>query len=96
MAKNSLTNWFRKDMNKLNIVSTYNLIFNAAIMVEEGFGYALSLDKLVKTTDNDIVCFRPFNPPLKIEVNIIWKKYQVFSQDAEEFLNRLHKAFNKS
>lgn len=94
--KNSLTNWFRKDMNKLNIVSTYNLIFNAAIMVEEGFGYALSLDKLVKTTDNDIVCFRPFNPPLKIEVNIIWKKYQVFSQAAEEFLNRLHKAFNKS
>lgn len=92
--KSALANWFKKDMGKLNIVSTYNLIFNAAVMVEEGFGYALSLDKLVKTTDNDVLCFRPFKPTLEIEVSIIWKKYQVFSQAAEEFLKRLHEAFD--
>jgi DNA-binding transcriptional LysR family regulator len=92
--KNAVANWLKKDMNKLNIVSTYNLIFNAAIMVEEGFGYALSLDKLVKTTDNDVLCFKPFKPPLEIDANIIWKKYQVFSQASEEFLQRLHKSFS--
>lgn len=93
--KNAVANWLKKDMNKLNIVSTYNLIFNAAIMVEEGFGYALSLDKLVKTTDNDVLCFKPFKPPLEIDANIIWKKYQVFSQASEEFLQRLHKSFSE-
>ena len=95
LQKSALANWFRKDMSKLNIVSTYNLIFNAAVMVEEGFGYALSLDKLVKTTNNDILCFRPLKPTLEIEVSIIWKKYQVFSQAAEEFLKRLQEAFDK-
>ena len=41
--------WLHQSFEKLNIVATYNLIFNAALMVREGMGYALTLDKLVST-----------------------------------------------
>lgn len=37
-------------MKKLHIVATYNLLFNATIMVEKGIGYALGIDRLVNTT----------------------------------------------
>lgn len=88
LAGNELSGWFGSDSEKLNIVATYNLIYNAALMVEEGIGYALSLDKLVNTTNNSL-CFKPFEPRLEAHLNIVWKKYQVFSKAAEEFLKEL-------
>ena len=38
-----LAKWLKCDMSKLNIVATYNLLFNASLLVDEGLGYALSL-----------------------------------------------------
>ncbi|MFT4007856.1 MAG: LysR family transcriptional regulator, partial [Lacrimispora sp.] len=88
LTGNELSGWFGSNSEKLNIVATYNLIYNAALMVEEGIGYALSLDKLVNTTNNSL-CFKPFEPRLEAHLNIVWKKYQVFSKAAEEFLKEL-------
>lgn len=83
-----LQNWFKSDMEKLNIIATYNLIFNASILVEEGLGYALCLDKIINN-ENSNLCFRPLEPVLKISANIVWKKHQVFSKASEEFLRFL-------
>lgn len=58
-------------------------------MVEEGIGYALCLDKLVNTGENSILCFKPLKPRLEANLNIIWKKNQVFSSAANKFLNQL-------
>lgn len=90
LATESLLGWIGKSMNDLNIVATYNLIYNAAIMVEEGLGYALCLDKLVNTSGNSTLCFRPLNPVLEVHLDIVWKKYQVFSKAAKLFLDYLH------
>lgn len=35
-----------KELSELEIVATYNLLFNASLMVEEGLGYAIGLDKI--------------------------------------------------
>lgn len=35
-----------KEFSELEIVATYNLLFNASLMVEEGLGYAIGLDKI--------------------------------------------------
>ena len=45
MVGKGISQWIGKDFEKLNIVATYNLVYNASLMVEEGIGYALSLDK---------------------------------------------------
>ena len=89
MVSNELSGWSGHDFDQLNIVATYNLIYNASLMVDEGFGYALCLDRLVYSADNNNFCFRPLEPKLEAHLNIAWKKYQVFSKAAEKFLEAL-------
>ena len=78
---------------KLDIVTTFNLVYNAAIMVEAGIGYAITIDKIANTSESGNLCFRPLEPRLDSGLNIIWKKYQVFSSAAELFLERLREKF---
>ena len=89
MVGNELAGWSGRDFDKLNIVATYNLIYNASLMVDEGFGYALCLDRLVFSADNNNFCFRPLEPKLEAHLSIAWKKYQVFSKASEKFLKTL-------
>lgn len=89
-----LLGWIGKNKDDLNIVATYNLIYNAAIMVEEGLGYALCLDKLVNTTGTSHLCFKPFSPPIDLPLYIVWKKYQVFPTASKLFLDTLIKTYS--
>lgn len=91
---NAFAEWFGSDFDKLNIVATYNLIYNAAIMVEAGVGYAVTLDNLSNTSAASELCFRPLTPRLESGLDIVWKKYQVFSPAAEVFLQRLRETFS--
>ncbi len=90
---NEFAEWFGEDFEKLDIVTTFNLVYNAAIMVEAGVGYAVTIDKIANTTGNSNLCFRPLEPRLDSGLDIIWKKYQVFSSAAELFLNKLRERF---
>ena len=91
LDNNELAGWFGHNIEKLNIVATYNLIYNASFFVEEGFGSALTLDKLVSITEDNNLCFKPLTPNLKTNLVMVWKKYQVFSKASETFLNELQK-----
>ena len=85
----SFSQWMKQDISDLNIVATYNLLFNASLMVEEGFGYAVGLDKIINTGGDSPLCFRPLYPVLENEISIIWKKYQIFSKPAGKFISIL-------
>ena len=93
--RNEYSDWFAETGERLNIVATYNLIYNAALMVEEGVGYAIALDRLVNTTSHSRLCFRPLKPGVKSGMNLVWKKYQVFSAAAELFLERAREKFGQ-
>jgi len=95
-SKNELADWFGEDFDKLNVVTTYNLAYNAAIMVDEGIGYAITLDKIVNTSSDSNLCFRPLEPRLESGLNIVWKKHQVFSAAADVFLKEMQAEFSKS
>lgn len=88
-AFDNIAGWIGINMDELNIVTTYNLLFNASLMVDEGLGCALCLDKLINTSGNSNLCFKPLQPELTVHLDIIWKKYQVFSRAAEAFLKQL-------
>ena len=85
----SMFNWFQRDLAKLNIVATYNLVFNASLMVEEGLGYALCFDKLINVSGESSLCFRPLCPRMEAGASIIWKRYQVFSKAAQKYIDAL-------
>ena len=83
-----LNQWLQREESELHIVATYNLLFNASLLVDEGLGYALCYDKLINTKGSNL-CFRPFSPGLEARGFIVWKKYQVFSKAANIFLQYL-------
>jgi DNA-binding transcriptional LysR family regulator len=81
--------WFRSNYDRLNIVATYDLIYNASILVREGLGYALGFDKLVNTGSDSVLCFRPITPEILSPMQIIWRSEQHFSKAASLFLEKL-------
>lgn len=89
LIQNELSGWLGRPFEELNLAGTYNLIYNAAIMVEEGLGCAVCIDKLLDTSGDSAVCFRPFEPAIDAELFIAWKKYQFFSAAAGKFLEML-------
>lgn len=89
ISGNAFSDWFGEDFERLNIVSTFNLIYNAALLVEAGAGYAISLDGLTDTSRDSALCFRPLSPRLESRLAIVWKKDQVFSPAAQLFLDRI-------
>lgn len=93
MVAGDLARWLSGDFDRLEIAATYNLVFNAAIMVEQGMGCALTLDHLVGSMDVGGLCFRPLAPKVESGLNLVWKKYQVFSPAAEAFLRGVREAF---
>lgn len=80
--------WLQKNYNRLDIVATYDLIFNASILVKEGLGYALGLDKLVNTGPESTLCFRPIHPVISSPLRLIWRKEQRFSKAASLILKK--------
>lgn len=86
---------FNEKLDQMHIVATFDLIYNASIMVKKGFGYALSFDKLIDTSDNSELCFRPLLPELKTNMYIIWKKYQIFSPISQKLLVEMQKFFSQ-
>ena len=84
-----LLNWLKKELSELNVVGTHSLVYNSALMTEEGMGYTLTLDKLVNTSGDSPLCFRPLAPRMETEIYLVWKKYQMFSKAAALFLARL-------
>lgn len=88
--------WFGERVDTLNIVATFNLSYNAGVLVREGVGYLLTFDKLVNTGADSELCFRPLIPALETKLYFVWKKYQVFTPAAELLLNEMRAYFDRS
>jgi DNA-binding transcriptional LysR family regulator len=87
--------WIEVNLESLHFVATYNLIYNAARMVEAGVGSALCLDKLVDTGEHSNLCFRPFEPRQDSGLTMVWKRGQVFSKAAEKFLEQVRRGVGR-
>jgi DNA-binding transcriptional LysR family regulator len=88
-STDEMPEWFKSNYDRLNIVATYDLIYNASVLVKEGVGYALGFDKLVNTGSDSILCFRPITPEIVSPMRIIWRREQHFSKAAALFLEKL-------
>lgn len=86
--------FFPCTQENLNIVATYNLLFNGSLMVDEGMGYAICFDKIINVSGNSNLCFKPLEPMLESRMNIIWKKYQVLTKATEKFIQKLQEIVN--
>ena len=82
MEAKEFDHWLGRRAEELNVVGTYNLVFNARFMAEQDFGSILSFSGLLPTDEDngDGLVFRPLMPELRSRNYLIWKKGQVFSR----------------
>lgn len=76
----------------LNIVATYNLAYNASLMVEDGLGIAVCFDSIVNVNNNqnDNLVFIPITDlDIPVYPLIIWKKHQTLSYICREYIKEL-------
>ena len=59
-------------------------------------GYLLTFDKLINTSDESGLAFRPLFPQLETKLYLIWNKYQTFTPIAERFLDQIRSSFDES
>lgn len=88
-VKNQLASWFGTVFDQMEIAATYNLIVNAAFMVEQGLGVALCFD-LGAVFEN--LRFVPLWPRMETGSVLVWKKNQALSSAQAYFIRHIRNA----
>lgn len=89
-----LPQWLDSDSKEINISATYNLPYNGAMMAKAGIGYALMLDKVVHTSEDSELVFRPLLGAPKVEMYIIRRKYQTLTAVSQLLVKALREKFD--
>ena len=79
----------KKTRNALKIQGSYNLIYNASLMVRQNLGAALAIDGLIPADKKDPFAFLPLRPETTMHTILVWKKYHLLSKASEAFLKEL-------
>ena len=91
LVQNELDHWFGDCANDIEIISTYNLIYNSAIMAKHKIGVLLC----IRLDDHyDDLKFIPLSPKMETGSVIAWKKQQYYAPAAEAFIRFLKKYKN--
>lgn len=85
---------FMSKIKPLNIIGSYNLIYNASLMVEEGLGNAICFSNLVNTEKRKLT-YIPFDPEIKGKLYLVTKKYQNKSSALKLFITKVQELFSK-
>ena len=89
IVMNFLAGWLGQPFSNLDITATYNLLYNAAHLVNEGLGAAICLDGLLPAVFSDKLVFRPFSPVLTSDAYLAWKRGTTPSPAAQALINLL-------
>ncbi len=78
------------------IVATYNLLYNASLLVKAGVGIALCLGNIIDTSypESDLT-FVPFAEPNHDTLQILWKKQNTQSPSTKQFLKIIQEELKK-
>ena len=89
MVGEFLSGWLGHACGALNIVCTYNLAYNAALMVAAGLGSAICIDNVIPAAFADSIVFRPFAPALSSDAYLAWRKDVPLSPAANALVERI-------
>lgn len=90
MAKRGVSqgvaDWFGEYYDKMDIYATYNLLYNAAMLVDCGIGAAVTIEGAASLYKNPDISFKPFMPELAVSSVMVWKKHQPQTEAVAEFI----------
>ncbi len=83
--------WFGGDTEHLNVFCTYDLIDNAATLVERRLGYAFVIQGALKPAPG--LTFRPLAPEVSNTSVLVWKRYQPSHPAVQKFIELAQDAY---
>lgn len=84
-----LESWLERPFSQLDIVATYNIVTNVAMLVDSGVASALTIEGAVNLFGGERMVFRPLFPELSMTSVLAWKKFQPNFGAAGKFLEYL-------
>ena len=88
-AKEQILHWMQCEERHLDIPAYYNILSNAALLVEAGMGCAVCLDGALSIHADPELCVRQIHPAHVTRSVILWKKNHLFSQAASLFVQTI-------
>lgn len=79
---------FGLNQDDLDVAATYNLLYNASLLVSAGVGNALGLDGIVNTNQSDLT-FVPLAPRTSSASSLVWLKGARLSLAAQALLAQI-------
>ena len=83
--------WFGGDTAHLHVFCTYDLIDNAATLVEHRLGYAFVIQGALKPAPG--LTFRPLSPEVSNTSVLVWKRYQPSNPAVQKFIELARNAY---
>jgi DNA-binding transcriptional LysR family regulator len=75
-------------LQRFRIAGTYNLLYNASLMAEDGLGYVAGLEHIIHTEGTDLV-FIPLAPEYRLRMQLIYKKFQAMPRHIALFIEEI-------
>ena len=71
--QNDIPRWCGDRMKELRLEGTFRLAYNGSLFAQEGLGYLLTFDRLIDTSSDSGLVFRPLSPALENKLYLVWK-----------------------
>lgn len=84
--RGEIEEWLKYPVSELDIITTFNLIDNVALLAERGIACVLAVEGAVDAFDPSRFAFRPLTPELSMTSVFAWKKLSPYSGAAGKFL----------
>lgn len=88
-----IKSWDSLQDKELNIVGTYNLIFNVFSLVENHVGSALTIEGAMANRDTTNVKFLPIVPDITTHCVLVWKKNTLLTPSVNQLVEKFVQAF---
>jgi DNA-binding transcriptional LysR family regulator len=85
-VQSEVANWFGNEFENLNVRYTGNLSTNSAVLVQNGYAYAIVIEGSVMFWNPELIVAKPFSPPLTATTAFAWRRNQPFPKAAEKFI----------
>ena len=89
-VREEIFRWIGKDEKELHIPLLFNLLSNAALLVEEGLGCAFCMDGAVAVRSSPNLKFSPLSSAGASHSVLVWKKNQLFSPASSLFIQEIN------
>lgn len=91
-VQNMFYSWAEIEEKELNIIGTFNLIFNVFSLVENRVGSALTIEGAISHRKSENVKFLPLVPEIKTNCVLVWKKNTILSPTVHKLIEKFNYA----